>query len=446
MTNQEVEIRIRQAVANTAPDVLSSVLANCDQQKGTVVYMEQKKKNVRARRAAGLAAALVLVVGGAFGYRTYQQNHAVASTVSLDVNPSIEITVNRNERVLAVTPRNEDGRTVVGDMDFAGSDIDVAVNALIGSMLRSGYLNDIANSILVSVDSADPAAAALLQERLAAEISGLLQTDTFSGAVLSQTVAHGDAELLELADTYGITAGKAELIRRLAAQNTLYTVEELAALSINELNLLSESGSNQLDSVSSVGTASDKGYIGREAALTAALTHAGLGQTAVSAYEAELDYEHGTMVYELEFYTNGCEYEYDVNAVTGEVVWSSCEKEPGAHNDYHNDHRNDHHNDHHDVDDVYDDLDDLFDDAWDDGLPESGSQPAAYIGEDAALSAALAHAGVRADAASGKRIELDEDDGRMVYEIEFRSGAYEYEYEIDAATGAVLKSDKEFDD
>ena len=48
--------------------------------------------------------------------------------------------------------------------------------------LRNGYLNDIANSILVSVDNADPAAAAVLQQRLAAEISGLLHTDTFSGA------------------------------------------------------------------------------------------------------------------------------------------------------------------------------------------------------------------------------------------------------------------------
>ncbi len=444
MTNHEVETKLRNAVSNAAPDVLDSVLADCEQQKGTVIYMAEKKQNPWVRRVAGLAAALVLVVGGAFGYRTYQQNHTVAATVSLDVNPSIEITVNRDERVLAVTPLNNDGVTVIGDMDFTGSDIDVAVNALIGSMLRNGYLNDIANSILVSVDNADPAAAAVLQERLAAEISGLLQTDTFSGAVLSQTVTHGDTELLELANTYDITAGKAELIRQLTAQNTLYTFEELAALSINELNLLSASGNIQLDSVSSVGTASDKGYIGREAALSAALSHAGITQTAVSGHhEAELDYEHGTMVYELEFYADGREYEYDIDAVTGEVVWSSSEREFGT--------QHDHHNDHHDFDDLYDDLDDLFDDDRNNDTPVSGSQPAAgqpttYIGEDAALAAALTHAGVSADAASGKRVELDEDDGRMVYEIEFRSGAYEYEYEVDAVSGAIVKSDKEFDD
>ena len=42
--------------------------------------------------------------------------------------------------------------------------------------------------------------------------------------------------------------------------------------------------------------------------------------------------------------------------------------------------------------------------------------------------------------------EFDRDDGRAVYEIEFKHGAYEYEYEIDALTGEVIKSEKDIDD
>ena len=152
--------------------------------------MEKKKTNPWLMRAAGIAAALLLCTGVGIGYHLYSTRYAVASTVSLDVNPSIEIRVNEKERVLSVNPKNEDGRTVVGDMDFSGSSLDVTVNALIGSMLRSGYLSELSNSILISVDSSDAAKGTAIKDRLAGEISGLLQTDSFSGAVLSLSLIH----------------------------------------------------------------------------------------------------------------------------------------------------------------------------------------------------------------------------------------------------------------
>lgn len=61
--------------------------------------------------------------------------------------------------MLRVNALNEDGRIVLGDMNFSGSSLDVTVNALVGSMLRNGYLSELANSILVSVDNGDPAKA-----------------------------------------------------------------------------------------------------------------------------------------------------------------------------------------------------------------------------------------------------------------------------------------------
>ena len=48
--------------------------------------------------------------------------------------------------------------------------------------------------------------------------------------------------------------------------------------------------------------------------------------------------------------------------------------------------------------------------------------------------------------AYGWECELDRDDGRTVYEIEFKSGRYEYSYEIDAVSGTVLDSEKDRDD
>ena len=301
MTNKEAEQKIKLAFLNAVPDIRDSVLSDCQTQKGAVTIMTDiKKKNPWTKRLAGIAAAFALLIGGITGFQVYQTNYTVASLISLDVNPSIEIQVNRKEQVLAVNARNDDAKIVVGDMDFKGSSLDVTINALIGSMLRNGYLNEMANSILVSVDNQDPIKGAELQERLAAEINEVLQTGTFNGAVLSQTIS-ADPSLRSLADTYGITLGKAQLIQQIINQNTFYSFEDLVPLSINELNLISESGNLKLANVSSLGTASDKAYLGEEKAKDAALSHANVSADKITHYEIELDYENGVMVYEIEF-------------------------------------------------------------------------------------------------------------------------------------------------
>ena len=163
-TNQELNTKIRQAFTNATPDILPSVLADCNTQKGGVPM--KKKSYRRFKPLIAIAAALTLLIGTASGIHVYRNQHAIVSTVLLDVNPSIAIKINRDERVIDVVPRNEDGRIIIGDMDFTGSHIDVAVNALIGSMLTKGYLSEVANSILISVDGENAKNNAALQAKL----------------------------------------------------------------------------------------------------------------------------------------------------------------------------------------------------------------------------------------------------------------------------------------
>ena len=65
------------------------------------------------------------------------------------------------------------------------------------------------------------------------------------------------------------------------------------------------------------------------------------------------------------------------------------------------------------------------------------------ISAEPAKEKALSHAGVSPDTAKWYRAELDRDDGRLVYEIEFDAAGYEYNYEIDASSGEIMKFDKE---
>ena len=136
------EKRIRKAFEHVAPDHLNDVMEQCNaqkqQQKGKILLMTNKAptpKRSRLPRILAAAAALVLLLTGT---AVYGLNTRVCATVALDVNPSIELNVNRRERVVSVSPINNDGKQRLGDMDLTGSDLQVAVNALVGSMLRQG--------------------------------------------------------------------------------------------------------------------------------------------------------------------------------------------------------------------------------------------------------------------------------------------------------------------
>ena len=68
------------------------------------------------------------------------------------------------------------------------------------------------------------------------------------------------------------------------------------------------------------------------------------------------------------------------------------------------------------------------------------------ITEDEALASALEKAGLKREQLDFmKRIDLDYEHGRKVYEIEFYVDGFEYEFDVDAETGKVLKFKKDWD-
>lgn len=401
--------RIRQAFEALTPDVLDSVLRDLDEQKGTGFIMTQNRKNIWVKRVSGIAAAVVILAGAGIFANAYRVSNTVSSTVALDVNPSVEIKVNAKEKVLSVDALNEDGKTIIGDMDFKGSDIDLAVNALIGSMLKNGYLNELTNSILVSVDNNDPEKSAALRQRIADEISVILNTDTFSGSVLSQTISH-DAAVDEIASANDISTGKAQLIHQITQQNTFYSAEDLASMSINELNLISMSGGLTLENVNATGTASAKAYIEKDIAKEVALKHAGVKESAVTHFEIELDWEYGAMVYDVEFDANGIEYDYDIHAEDGKIIRYESKNEKKS------------------------------------AKPETTDNTFEYapvISEEAAKQAAYTHAEVSEADVLAFKAEVGRKNGVVIYEVEFRTATHEYEYYIDASSGEVKKFERE---
>ncbi len=173
-----------------------------------------------------------------------------------------------------------------------------------------------------------------------------------------------------------------------------------------------------------------------------ALAHAGVPESGAEFSREALADDNGIMVYEFRFSTGDARYEYMINANTGEVRGMVKEAlvTPGPET----------------AQPVLPTLP-----AGSESVPpvETAPQPSAapptstapsqaqpsamYIGMDRAKSIALEHAGFTADQVRFTHTRMDRENGAVVYEIEFRQGRTEYEYEIDAATGRVLDVDRD---
>ena len=164
---------------------------------------------------------------------------------SIDVNPSIELRVNQNEKVLACVPMNDDAHAILADMgggkDLKGAKLDVAVNAIVGSLVRNGYLESISSAIMISVEDRDQSRAHRLQQDLSAAVDGILRDSASQASVLTQTVTQ-DTSLEKQAKDHHISTGKAALVNRILALNNSLSFEELSRLSIGELKDLAETG------------------------------------------------------------------------------------------------------------------------------------------------------------------------------------------------------------
>ena len=69
-----------------------------------------------------------------------------------------------------------------------------------------------------------------------------------------------------------------------------------------------------------------------------------------------------------------------------------------------------------------------------------------YIGDEAAKAIALEHAGIAQADCTELKSELDLDDAIIHYDVDFKAGGLEYDYDIDATTGEILTHHSEVDD
>ena len=493
MKREEIEKKLDTAVSGMIPeDMFKRISENIVSVDAERIEKGMKKKfNIFGKGFVGVAAAAcVLFAVGVVGVPYYGNNYVPDSHVDIDVNPGVEIVTNKKNKVLEVQSTNQDGADVIDGMNLKNTELKVAVNALIGSMVQKGYIQNDNTGILVTVRNDNEDKANKVKAEVLNDINTALSTNSVQATVINQTVKTTvDAE--KFAAENNVSIGKAVFVLNLAAKDASLDAKELAKMKVSEIaSLVVQKGidirdivdydsddsiwENIADAIEDIDEdAREKGIaasaavenstaaattpqpaatqpaatvapattaaqsnntvgdIGIEKAKEIAMSHAGVSAGSVSFVKAKIDTGDGVKVYDIEFHSVNVEYDYEINAATGAIVSFDQDIENYAVPTQ----------------------------------PEAPTQPqsaaptqaatqpqtaaptqaaSSVISVDKAKQIALSHAGV--SGASFKKVKLDTDDGVRVYEIEFKVGNVEYDYDIDASSGAIISSSSEIDD
>ena len=160
-------------------------------------------------------------------------------------------------------------------------------------------------------------------------------------------------------------------------------------------------------------TVNNTGEISLDKAKEIALSHAGLSADQVTFVQANMDFDDGIKKYDIEFYCNGQEYDYEINASNGQIIQFDYDME---YNYIPNNNTTNN---------------------------QGNVNATANISVERAKEIALSHAGLASNQVTFKRTELDFDNGIQKYEIEFYYNYREYSYEIDANTGNILSYEQD---
>ena len=329
------------------------------------------------------------------------------------------MTLNKYEKVISCQALNDDAKKVLADMgggaDLKNTKLDVAVNALVGALVRNGYLDSISSALLISVEDKDQARAEKLEKELTASVGAVLKSKEAEAEILSQTVAK-DTALEKLAKNTGISTGKAALINSAVAKNNSLKFDKLAALSVEEISDMLESGAVGMP-------------IGKNEALSAAQKYANLKDADIKFKEVDAELDDRVPHYDVEIHTAAGEFEYEIDAYNGNVI--SGVKNIST------------------IEKALEKVEEKIEKAEEKAESKANDKA---ISESKALNIATkdladCYPEIKGKNVTSKTVKLDDDrDERKHYDVEFIVDGYEAEYEIDAVTGQIISRDYDRED
>jgi hypothetical protein len=184
------------------------------------------KKNV-------LIVTTVVVVAAVICYLIFNFNGKSLSYVGISINPDVQLAVNEDNIVEDVIPINEDADIITSDLELVGMNVEAASEEIIDAAIETGYIDEYSdeNVIVVTAANEDEEIRQDLEERVIAALN-----DNFEERKIFPVIITGVSDEMKAeASTYGISNGKMLLVSRAAALDTTLSKEQLATLSVKEI-------------------------------------------------------------------------------------------------------------------------------------------------------------------------------------------------------------------
>lgn len=390
MKNKNIKGELYNIFDNLIYSSFDNVAHKVKNNKGVVLNMKKENnKKLFYGLGFGFACVIMLFIGIIF----FKNNSNIA-VIGIDVNPSLELGINSKNKVVSVNTNNDDAIKVIGDMNLKGTDALIAMNAIFGSMVKNGYINDSENSILISLVDGE-----YNVDKLANDVYNHLQNEKINSSILTLNTNTSDYDN-ELSKKYNISVSKVKLIKSIINKNSLYRFEDLSKLNTNELNILANNSINKNEEVSTIGSASTSKYISIDIVKDIVFKHAKVENKNIVNLEIEYDYENGNMIYDVEFDCNNIEYDYEVDAVSGKILESEIENKNKDSNNNNNNSNT-------------------------------------YLSKDKIKEIAIKKANV--SKYYDYDIEFKFKGGTPIYEVEFETDSAEYDIKINAKNGNIIK-------
>lgn len=362
-----------------------------------------------------------------------------SGTLILKVNPEIALTYNEEGVVTDITGNNEDGQKIIDNYaDFIGKDSGLVLEELIALINEEGYFVEEVEGepkrLVLELEAGSVLPDEQFLEKMTTNVqNAVTNLDVETDVVNAEGISLEEAKQIAF-DHAGVKAEDAHFDDQELDKDDdrkLYELEFYANGYEYEYDIDAETGeilkserdreSNKKDSKSTQAQKSQQKntpkqqankneYISMDRAKQIAFEHAGVNGADAHFDDQEFDVDDGVPSYELEFYVNGNEYEYDIHAVSGEILKSEHDMKHSKSNQ------------------------------------KPAANKSAQISKEEAIDIALNHAGLTRSQVTFDDVELDKEDGRLIWEIEFDSGNWEFEYDIDALTKDILDFEKDYDD